>query len=158
MDRTLIRPSRSHLNKKVEILLGCLQLWSLRLFVRQRETHWVLNSLHLRSEGHLQRLKQLNIPPSGALTPTSQGPTAPYISNLQLQIQWLFFCTSSYCRSITPSQLKKHLSDSRHTRHAHSETAAWWRNFVLCRLALQKKYFFIYRFMKNKGKEKLTWD
>lgn len=155
MDRTLIRPSRSHLNKKVETLLGCLQLPSLRLFARQRETHWVLNSLHLRSEGHLQRLKQLNIPPSGALTPTSQGPTAPYISNLQLQIQWLFFCTSSYCRSAKEASFRLR---KRHTRHANSETAAWWRNFVLCRLALLKKYFFIYRFMENKGKEKLTWD
>lgn len=91
MDRTLMRPSRSHLNKKAEALLGRLQLWSLGSLARQRETHWVLNSLHLCSEGHLQRLKQLNIPPSGALTPTSHGTTAPYISNLQLQIQLLFF-------------------------------------------------------------------
>lgn len=111
MDRTLIRPSRAHLNKKAEALLGHLQPWSRGSLARQRETHWVLNSLHLHSEGHLQRLKQLNIPPSGALTLTSQGTKAPYISNLQLQIR-LFFFTPSYRRSITPSPLKKHLSDS----------------------------------------------
>lgn len=155
MDRTLIRPSRSHLNKKAEALLGRLQLWSLGSLARQRETHWALNSLHLHSEGHLLRLKQLNIPPSGALTPTSQGTTAPLHLQFATTTTTLFF-TSSYHRSITPSPLKKHLSDSEND--THSETAAWWRNFVLCRLALLEKYLFIYRFMKNRGKEKLTRD
>lgn len=112
MDRTLIRPSRSKLNKKVEALLGRLQLWSRGSLAKQRETYWVLNSLHLRLEGHLQRLKQLNIPPSGVLTLTSQGTTAPYNSNLQLQIRLFFFPTSSYYRSLTPSLPKQHLSDS----------------------------------------------
>lgn len=156
MDRTLIRPSRSKLNKKAEALLGRLQLWSRGSLAKQRETYWVLNSLHLRLEGHLQRLKQLNIPPSGVLTLTSQGTTAPYNSNLQLQIR-LFFgffphvqllqISHTISAKATSFRLRK-----QHPRQAHSEAAAWWGNFVLCRLSLLKKYLFIDRFIENRGK------
>lgn len=68
-----------------------------------------LNSDHLHTEGHWQRLKQLNIPPSVALTPTSQQ-LQPSASLDSAANTTPFFSTSAYHNS---SQVKQHISSVR---------------------------------------------
>ena len=67
-----------------------------------------LNSHHLHPEGRWQRLKQLDIPPSAAPTPTSQPPRPPqhHWDSATKHNDFLFFtsgCSSSSSSSSSPT-------------------------------------------------------
>lgn len=105
----------------------------------------------------MQRLKQLNIPPSGALTPTSQEPRPPAspICNYKYNDS-LFFAASSLHSSVTPPPLKKHHPDPEkdivrlHDRESLSSAGkhCWKKHLFIC----------LIRLMENTGKwKKKNW-
>lgn len=101
MATTLIRPHTPHTHTYIKSrgLAGRLQLRSAGSMARERGTHWALNSHHLHIQGHWQRLKQLNIPPSVAPHSDLPATAALSITDIHLQIN------RTLCFHLRPLQL-----------------------------------------------------